>query len=185
MYNHPTMRAGRAFLLIPLLIAVLTLGACKSSGSTGSTSAATGGANSSQSAGTTCPTSNTKSFAKTKFVYNIGLIAGTFHRYIYKPYQAGTFKKGAHGRTLALIKAAGTAVLIVHELKEADQNVNASPALCKTLKAPLSDLSAKVSSIADKIKRGDVSDVAGANTVLGTVTGALAKQGLPVKETSK
>jgi hypothetical protein len=42
-----------------------------------------------------CPTSNTKSFAKTKFVLHAGLAFGAFHRYLYKPYQAGTFNKGA------------------------------------------------------------------------------------------
>lgn len=187
MRTPGTMRAPQALLLVPLLIAVLSLGACKSAGTTGSTGSSGGGTSVSQSAGvgsTSCPTSNTKAFAKTRFVANIGLIAGTFHRYLWKPYQAGTFKKGANGRTFALIKAAATALFLVHELKQANENVNASPALCKAIKKPLGELTSKVNAVTDKVKHGDVSDISGANTLLGTLTGALAKQGLPVKETS-
>jgi len=55
---------------------------------------AAGGAGTSGSGPTTsaggCPTSNTKSFAKSKFVLHVGLAAGTFHRYLYKPFKAGT-----------------------------------------------------------------------------------------------
>ena len=110
--------------LTALLSLVLVATGCKSSTSaTGnstttattratSTSTATAGAASSTDAGTGCPTSNMTSFAKTKFVLHSGLAFGAFHRYIYKPYQAGTFKSGAHGRILILVKA-GTAALFI------------------------------------------------------------------------
>ena len=43
-------------------------------------------------------------FAKTKFVLHTGLAIGAFRRYIYKPWKAGKFQKGADGRTTALVE---------------------------------------------------------------------------------
>ena len=60
-------------------------------------------ADSSGSAGSSgdCPTSNTKSFAKTKFVLHAGLAFGAFHRYLYKPYKNHAFSKGNYSAGLA------------------------------------------------------------------------------------
>jgi hypothetical protein len=83
-----------------------------------------------------CPTSNTIAFAKTKFLAHTGLAFGAFHRYLYKPFQAGTFKKGASGRITAFIKG-GLAVLFVkREIRLASEDVKANPTLCKAIAAP-------------------------------------------------
>lgn len=58
-------------------------------------------------------------FARAKVVLHAGLAFGAFHRYILKPYRAGSFAKGAPGRTKALAKAAASAVFAYHELKVA------------------------------------------------------------------
>ena len=58
------------------------------------------GTSTSQAAGT-----DQVRFAKTKFALHAGLAAGAIHRYLYKPYKAGTLQPGAKGRTKALVKA--------------------------------------------------------------------------------
>jgi hypothetical protein len=57
-------------------------------------------------------------FAKTKFVLHGGLAYGAFHRYIYKPYKAGSFKKGGPKHKRSIAKAVAATAFIVHELKE-------------------------------------------------------------------
>ena len=55
--------------------------------------------------------------AKTKFVLHAGLAFGAFHRYILEPYRAGAFRKGAPGRTKALVKAGAAGLFAYRELK--------------------------------------------------------------------
>ena len=71
-------------------------------------------------------------------------------RYLYKPYKAGAFRKGAEGRTKAIIKAGLATAVILKLLSNAKKNAEADPTLCKfvpnidTIKASLSNLVAKV-----------------------------------------
>ncbi|HZX05462.1 hypothetical protein [Kribbella sp.] len=179
---------------IPLLLIALLLGGCggstknnSSAGSTpsASTSAGSTPATSTTAAADTCPASNTKSFAKTKFVAHVGLAAGTFHRWIWKPYKAGTFAKGAHGRLKAAIKAGLSAAFIAHEVKVASDDVNASPALCKVLKKPLVALGNQLDGLKSKITSGDVSSLDGVNTAIAGVTSLSDKNGAQITETSQ
>jgi len=130
-----------------------------------------------------CPTDNTKAFPKARFAANVGLIAGSFHHWIWKPYKAGKFKKGASGRTFALVKAGATALFIKHELGNAVDNAKSDPTLCKLVAAPLSSLSGQFDGLASKLRSGDISTLLGLNGALGTITGLLAKNGMPVTET--
>ena len=84
-------------------------------------------------------------FARTKFVLHAGLAFGAFHRYILKPYRAGTFRKGAPGRTKALVKAGAAALFAYHELKLARTD-----AVCDgpTLRRLASSLNGAVSALA-------------------------------------
>jgi len=132
-----------------------------------------------------CPTDNTKAFPKARFAANVGLIAGSFHRWIWKPYKAGKFKKGADGRILATAKAVATALFIKHEVGNAVDNVRADPTLCKLLATPMSTIQTMVDKLGSSIKGGDVGTLIGLNGALGTLTGLLAKNGMPVTETSK
>jgi hypothetical protein len=56
-------------------------------------------------------------FAKTKFVIHGGLAYGAFHRYVYKPYKAGSFKKGAPKRKRSIAKAAVAGAFTLNELR--------------------------------------------------------------------
>ena len=174
-----------------LLLALLVTG-CTSPSSPASTGTATSAAPVTSSAAaaagdsTSCPTSNTASFAKTRFVADLGGAAFSLRRYVYEPYEAGKFTKGTAGRTVALIKAAAASAASVHLLKNADANAKANPTLCKTIAAPLSSLITVVSGLTHSALAGG-----GATGILGglggSLTGLLSKAGsagVPVTETS-
>ena len=129
-----------------------------------------------------CPTSNTISFAKTKFVLHSGLAFGAFHRYLYKPYQAGTFKKGASGRITAFIKGGLAALFIKREVRLASQDVKANPTLCKAIAAPLGKIGDGVQSAFDKLKSGDASGVTSVNSLVSSVEGTSGKDGVAITE---
>jgi len=77
--------------------------------------------------GTQCPSSNTKNFAKSRFVLHTGEAFGAFHRYLYKPYQAGSFHKGTPGRLKAFVKAGAAALFIKRQVRLATEDVKANP----------------------------------------------------------
>ena len=152
-----------------------------SSGQTISASVASGGSGSVEPA-STCPTSNTTSFAKTKFVLHTGLAFGAFHRYLYKPYQAGTFKSGAHGRISAFIKAGLAALYIKREVRLASADVAANPLLCKAIAAPLRTVGTDIHAAVSKLKGGDASALTAIQTTIGSVEGKSAQNGATVTE---
>ena len=77
------------------------------------------------------------SFAKTKFLLHTGVAAGAFYRYIYNPWRAGAFKKGAPGRKKALAKAAASGLVVVHELKIAARDAQCDGPALKALARPM------------------------------------------------
>lgn len=127
----------------------------------------------------TCPTSNTKSFAKTRFVADIALAGGAFKRYIYTPAKAGKFKKGANGKVLALVKAAAAGAFTVNRLNAAKDAAQANPTLCKLLVAPIAKFSASVSSLIGQARGGsiDPSTVTSGNDFLNELHGAASQGG--------
>ncbi|HET6193518.1 MAG TPA: hypothetical protein VFE59_41675, partial [Trebonia sp.] len=68
--------------------------ACSSSSSSTNAAAANGAAVGVAASATpaACPTKNTESFAKTKFVADVAIAGGAFKRYIYTPAKDGKFK---------------------------------------------------------------------------------------------
>ncbi len=152
--------------------------------SAGAPVASTGASAGAATAATTCPTSNTRAFAKTRFVSDLGGSAFLIRRYLYQPYTAGKFTKGHSGRRVALIKGAVAAGTVVKLLKNATLNAKANPTLCKALAAPLAGLTDKISGLAGSLGSGGLdSGVLGG--LGGTVTGLLGKAksaGVPVTE---
>ncbi len=191
MHDHETRkRALRRFaILANLLLLVALASACHSSSTAASSTSAPASVSASSTVSTAtasggCPASNTTTFAKTKFVLHVGLAAGTFHRYIYKPFRAGGFRSGAHGRIRALLKAGATALFDEHEVRKAIQDVKASPALCKVLIAPLSALDSKFEAIKAKISGGDTGGLADANNAVAAVSSRSAQGGAPITEST-
>ena len=161
----------------PLAFAV----ACSSSSSSTNAAAANGAAVGVAASATpaACPTKNTESFAKTKFVADVAIAGGAFKRYIYTPAKDGKFKKGANGRVLAFVKAAAAGALTVNRLEAAKTAAQANPTLCKLLAEPIAKFSAAVSGLVGKAKGGsiDPSDVDNASSYLTGLHGAASQGG--------
>lgn len=121
-------------------------------------------------------------FAKTKFVLHLGLAFGAFHRYIYKPYQAGTFRSGAHGRLTAFIKAALAALFIKREIRLAGVAAQNSPALCKIVLSPLRTVSETVQAAVTKLKGGDASGIGPVQNAISQVESGASSQGAGITE---
>lgn len=179
-------------LVIPLLVLGLVTG-CKSStsasgggqGASASQSSTDTGSTptgSSSGSSTDCPTSNTTNFAKTKFVLHAGLAFGAFHRYIYKPFKAGSFQSGAHGRILALGKAGVSALFIKREVRLAAEDVKANPTLCKAIAAPLQDIGDHISDAVSSLKSGDVTAITGLEKTVQSIKGKAASSGNTIQE---
>lgn len=188
-------------LVLPLLLVALLTAGCKATTSTSaqnapaSTSAASssgsgpaGGSGGSAAAGGSgaggCPTSNTTTFAKTKFVLHSGLAFGAFHRYIYKPFRAGTFHKGAHGRIFAFVKAGVAALFVKREVRLAYDDAKTNPTLCKLIATPLQAVGNKISDVVSAAKTGDVSGLTGLEQTVQDVKTKASSQGTSILENS-
>ncbi|MEU8778606.1 hypothetical protein [Streptomyces sp. NPDC048606] len=96
-------------------------------------------------------------FAKTRFVANAGLAAGATYQWIVKPYREGKFKKGASGRTFALIKAGLAGAFAYNRLKAATENAKGDPLLSKAV-APLTAGIESLKGLATKLRKGQAGD---------------------------
>ncbi|WP_067833300.1 hypothetical protein [Actinomadura kijaniata] len=137
------------------------------SGAHGSSPATTSAATTSASPAA-CPSEQNKKFAKTRFAADAGLAFGAFHRWIWKPYQAGTFQSGAEGRTAAMVKAAAAGAFALNRLNAARKLVDDDPTLCKALKQPLDALWNSVNGLTEKLRSGNLNPAE-----IGTVGGAI------------
>ncbi|MFG2622356.1 hypothetical protein ACGFXC_32520 [Streptomyces sp. NPDC048507] len=96
-------------------------------------------------------------FAKTRFVANAGLAAGATYQWIIKPYQAGKFKKGAKGRTFALVKAGLAGAFAYNRLKAASVNAKGDPLLSKAM-GPLTAGIESLKGLGSKLRKGQAGD---------------------------
>jgi hypothetical protein len=169
-------------LVVPLILVVFLAAGCKSSsvGATGSGPSASSIASAS-AVPTSCP-SGASGFAKTKFLTHAALGFGAFHRYIYKPYEAGTFRSGAHGRISAFVKAGLAALFIKREIRLAGAAAQNSPALCKLILTPLRTVSESVQAAVSKLKQGDASGVGSIQSAISQVKSSASSQGATITE---
>ncbi len=188
----------RRLFVIPALVLSLLVAGCGgsstksttgagASSSSGQTAAATAGDTAAAGTSSTdCPSDNTRSFAKTRFVADVGGALFLANRYVLQPYKAGKFTKGASGRTVALIKAATAVAATTKLLKNAQTNAQANPTLCKAVSGPLSKLTNAMGGLTSGLKSGSLptSALAGIGGLLGTVKSAAGKAGIPVSEQS-
>jgi len=167
-------------ILVLILGSVLLVSgatACSSSSKSASPPAAAGQASSSTASASTgsCAQAGTRKIPKTRLLADLALTYGAFHRYLYKPYQAGAFHKGASGRTKAIIKAGLASAAIVKLLSNADANAAADPTLCKYVPS-ISNIKAGLTGLGGKIKggtatSGDVSNLSSQFDQLKNSTG--------------
>lgn len=117
------------------------------------------------------PTADRQKLAKTRFVANASLAAGATYQWIVKPWKAGTFKKGAKGRTFALVKAGLAGTFAYNRLKAAVRNAEGDPLLSKAL-APLTGSIDALKDLPSKLRKGDDSAAGSFNDVIGKVKDA-------------
>jgi hypothetical protein len=171
----------RLLILVLSLTLVMFLAAgCKSS-ATSATPGSTSSAAATTVAATACP-AQASGFAKTKFITHAALGFGAFHRYIYKPYRAGTFRSGAHGRLEAFIKAALAALFIKREIRLAGAAAQNSPALCKLVLSPLRTVSETVQAAVEKLKGGDASGIGSVQNAISQAESGSSSQGASIAE---
>ncbi|MFE3554653.1 hypothetical protein ACFXKW_07240 [Streptomyces sp. NPDC059193] len=128
-------------------------------------------------------TAEKQKFAKTRFVANAGLAAGATYQWIIKPYRAGKFKKGAKGRTFALIKAGLAGAFAYNRLKAAADNAKGDPLLSKAM-GPLTAGIESLKGLGSKLRKGDAgdADIDAFNNVINGVKEAGKNAGAPVTD---
>jgi hypothetical protein len=104
-------------------------------------------------AAASCASAGTRKIPKTRLLADLGLAYGAFHRYLYNPYKAGSFSKGASGRTKAIVKAGLATAAIVKLLSNASKNAAADPTLCKFV-PNIDSIKARLGSLGSKVKDG-------------------------------
>ncbi|MFB7467193.1 hypothetical protein [Streptomyces sp. NPDC056224] len=122
-------------------------------------------------------------FAKARFVANAGLAAGATYQWIIKPYRAGKFKKGAKGRTFALIKAGLAGAFAYNRLKAAADNAKGDPLLSKAL-VPLTAGIESLKGLGSKLRKGQAGDgdIASFDNVISGVKDAGKSAGAEVTD---
>lgn len=120
-------------------------------------------------------------FAKTKFVLHGGLAYGAFHRYIYKPLQAGAFRSGAPGRTKALLKAGAAGLFVVTQLRAMYQDALSDDKL-RPIANKINDLISRLPGLAAALKGGsaDAAAITGAAGGLGGIVDAAKSAGVNI-----
>ncbi|MDX2727833.1 MULTISPECIES: hypothetical protein [unclassified Streptomyces] len=146
------------------------------------------GNDSGTSAGASASPSGTASaqkqkLAKTRFVANAGLAAGATYQWIIKPYRAGKFKKGADGRTFALVKAGLAGGFAYNRLKAAAENAKGDPLLSKAV-APLTAGIESLKGMGTKLRNGQAGagDVGAFEDVITNIKDAGKSAGAEVKD---
>lgn len=175
-----TFRRGVAtLLLLALLSFTLVAAGCGSKSSTSSNAA-----NSGNGAAVTTTQAGKTHLPTLKFVLHAGLAFGAFHRYIYKPFKAGSFTGGnlSHHK-LAVVKAGLAGLFAYHELKLAIKDAKASPILRK-LVTPFTALASSLSSLGSRLKGGHVDPAAieGANSGLAAAGGLAGQNGASITD---
>ena len=164
-------------------------GSAVSSAAAGATGGGTASATSAPTSTATgaaaaCPTENTRNFAKTRFVADVGGSLFLFNRYIYQPYKRGSFQQGAQGRRTALIKGGAAAAGIAKLLKNASENAKANPTLCRTVAEPLSQATTQIGGLATGLATGSFNPATldGLSSLFGRVTGQAKQSGFDISE---
>ncbi|MEV5684670.1 hypothetical protein AB0L68_15995 [Streptomyces sp. NPDC052164] len=121
--------------------------------------------------------------AKTRFVANAGLAAGATYQWIVKPYRAGTFKKGADGRTFAVVKAGLAGAFAYNRLKAAADNAKGDPLLAKAV-APLAAGIESLRGMATRLRKGEAGDgdIGAFENVINGIKDAGRSAGAEVKD---
>ncbi|MFD7427363.1 hypothetical protein ACFV6Z_09940 [Streptomyces sp. NPDC059818] len=164
-------------LVVALLLSCTVLVGATACGGDGDSSASSSASPSGTSS------AEAQKFAKTRFVTNAGLAAGATYQWVVKPYRAGKFKKGADGRTFALVKAGLAGGFAYNRLKAAADNAKGDPLLSKAV-APLTAGIASLKGLAGKLGKGEAGegDIGAFESVISGIKDAGKSAGAEVKD---
>ena len=168
-------RFNRSVVVLVLVLGVFAAAGCGSSGS---------GSSSSSAAGSGSTTASVGHLPTAKFVLHAGLAFGAFHRYIYKPFKAGSFTRGSFFKhKLELVKAGLAGLFAYHELKLEVADAKASPILSKLL-TPVTALAAKLSALGSDLKSGHLapSSVQSANSDITSLANQARQSGASIPD---
>ncbi|MEU6014391.1 hypothetical protein ABZ826_10130 [Streptomyces sp. NPDC047515] len=170
-------------LLVPLLLSCVVLVGATACGGGDKNGASRSASPSDTASPSATPSAQAQKLAKTRFVANAGLAAGATYQWIVKPYRAGTFKKGADGRTFALVKAGLAGGFAYNRLKAATVNAKGDPLLSKAL-APLTAGIESLKGLGTKLRRGEAGagDIGAFESVISNVKEAGRSAGADVKD---
>ncbi|RBL87145.1 hypothetical protein DDE05_05605, partial [Streptomyces cavourensis] len=174
--------------LVALLLSCSVLVSATGCGDKGSDAATRTGASPSSSVSAAASvsasaTAEKQRLAKTRFVANAGLAAGATYQWIVKPYRAGAFKKGADGRTFALVKAGLAGGFAYNRLKAAAENAKGDPLLSKAV-APLTAGIESLKGMATKLRNGEAGegDIGAFESVIDSIKNAGKSAGAEVTD---
>jgi len=130
-----------------------------------------------------CSKVGTKKLSKTRFLLHAGLGIGAFRHFVYTPFKAGKFNKGAKGRVKAMAIAGAAALFTLHELKVAKGFAESNKTLCK-LVAPIDKLAASLPSLGSGLKSGKLNggSISSTATNVASLKGSSTKLGAPITE---
>ncbi|MBV7248607.1 hypothetical protein [Streptomyces sp. MW-W600-10] len=177
----PLRRTLTALLLSCALLTGAT--ACGDSGDSAGGNAASASAAADPSVASPSASAERQRLAKTRFVANAGLAAGATYQWIVKPYRAGTFKKGAEGRRIALVKAGLAGGFAYNRLRAAAENAKGDPLLSKAV-APLTAGIESLKGLGTKLRKGEAGegDVGAFESVIDSIKNAGQDAGAEVKD---
>jgi hypothetical protein len=169
------LRRPFALLLVLVLLpfSSIALAACGSDESSSDAAAVTA---------TPEPTKAEKA-SKVEIALRLGLAYGAFKRYVYKPAQAGTFKKGAPKRKRAIAKAAVASAFTARMLQKAVEEAKQDPNLAD-LVTQIGTSAGSIGALTSILKDGDVdlNDVTGGLSSLDGLFGIAKDLGIDAQE---
>jgi hypothetical protein len=145
----------------------------------GQPSAAAGGAG----AASMSPTVDPAACKKVRFAVHAGLGGGAVHRYLWKPYRAGTFASGAAGRKTAIVKGGLAGGFAYHEFKVALADIQSCPS-AQAVTTAVRDGLTKATALVAGLKSGtlDPKALAAVNGQVASIESAAKTDGITVQE---
>jgi hypothetical protein len=129
------------------------------------------------------PTAVPADCKKARFALHAGLGGGAMHRYLWKPYQAGTFASGAAGRKTAIVKGTLAGGFAYHEFKVALTDIQGCPSV-QSLTTAVQDGLTKATGLVSGLKSGSVDPkaLAAVNAQVASIESAAKTGGITVHE---
>jgi hypothetical protein len=157
---------------VAVLGLALLVGGCSHGGGSGPASAA---AKAPATSGGPCD--------KATFAAHAGLAGGAVHQWVWKPFQAGSFRASAKGAPQAMAAGGRAGTLASHEFASALAVVKGCPSATTLVNALTTGVSLSAS-VGQQLSRGTLNTqtVGGTNSIVGTVSAEARNLGITVTD---